>query len=75
MEIQCDYCGEKQRFKYSAANVNSLIAFGWNSYGQKILCPECVRKWYNQNSTYLDGQHNTIKLIDSLAENLSKAAN
>lgn len=42
MQIRCNECGARQAFKYSEMNVNSLIAFGWSSYGGELCCPECV---------------------------------
>lgn len=42
MQIECSNCGSKQRFKYSAANIDSLIAFGWNAYAKKLYCPKCA---------------------------------
>lgn len=68
MTIQCNECGARQRFKYSAGNVNNLIAFGWNSSGVNLFCPECAKLWYQKHSTYLDGELHTIKMIDMLAE-------
>lgn len=44
MQIECSSCGAKQRFKYSAENVNSLIAFGWNSIKHNLYCPKYVEK-------------------------------
>ena len=42
MQIRCNECGATQLFKYSEKNANSLIAFGWSSYGGKLYCPTCV---------------------------------
>lgn len=42
MQIECSNCGAKQRFKYSAANINIIIAVGWNAYANKIYCPNCA---------------------------------
>lgn len=70
MQIQCSNCGARQRFKYSAANVNNLIAFGWNSFGSALYCPKCVETWEERNGTNrpLAGRENTISVIDDWAE-------
>lgn len=69
MQIQCSNCGARQRFKYSATNVNNLIALGWNSYGAVPYCPKCVGTWHDRNGNKeLAGSENTIRVIDSIAE-------
>ncbi len=69
MQIQCSNCGARQCFKYSAANVNSLIALGWNSFGSALYCPKCVETWRDRNGDReLAGRENTIRVIDSIAE-------
>ncbi len=42
MQIECSNCGARQRFKYTTANVNCLLAFGWFNYGDKLYCPKCM---------------------------------
>lgn len=70
MQIECSNCGARQRFKYSAENVNNLIAFGWNSFGNVPYCPKCVETWEERNgkNKTLAGRENTIRVIDSIAE-------
>lgn len=71
MQIQCSNCGAIQRFKYTVANVNNLIAFGWNSCGSALYCPECVKTWEernHENCCRLAGRNNTIRVIDEQAE-------
>lgn len=73
MQITCSNCGARQRFKYSATNVNNLIALGWNSFGSALYCPKCVETWKEQeerNDTGrpLAGSENTISVIDDWAE-------
>lgn len=62
MQITCSNCGARQYFKYTAANVNSLIALGWNSDKTDLLCPKCAE------STGGEGWANTARLIDDWAE-------
>lgn len=62
MQIECSNCGARQRFKYSEANVNSLIAFGWSSYGGKLYCPACVVK----ERGCPDGIGKTIEMIERM---------
>jgi len=69
MQIECSNCGARQRFSYSAANVNSLIAFGWGSFGSALYCPECTATWHIRNKTKeLDSKTSTIAVIDEWAE-------
>ena len=68
MQIKCINCGAKQVFKYSAANTNSLIAFGWSSYSGKLYCPMCV---INRKGE-LDGIVATATVIDNFAERQGK---
>ncbi|MBD5112658.1 MAG: hypothetical protein HDT42_09055 [Ruminococcaceae bacterium] len=68
MQIQCNECGATQLFKYSEKNVNSLIAFGWSSYGGKLYCPECVEKTDDATGLVFLGAENTRAVIDSIAE-------
>lgn len=68
MQIQCSNCGARQRFKYSAANVNSLIALGWDSLGDALYCPKCVETWSERNGDReLYGKENTVQVIDRFA--------
>ncbi|MDE7398947.1 MAG: hypothetical protein K2N06_05400 [Oscillospiraceae bacterium] len=64
MQIRCINCGAIQRFKYSEANVNSLIAFGWSSYGGELYCPECVEKTNDVTGLVFLGAENTRAVID-----------
>lgn len=64
MQIECSNCGARQRFKYSTANANSLLAFGWSSYGRDLYCPACV---VNQKGEP-DGIAATVRVIDKWAE-------
>lgn len=66
MQIRCNKCGATQLFKYSEKNVNSLIAFGWSSYGGKLYCPVCVVNRKGEP----DGIAATAAVIDSIAERL-----
>lgn len=69
MDIGCSNCGVNRAFKYSATNVNKLIALGWNSYGAVLYCPKCVETWRDRNGDReLAGRENTIRVIDSIAE-------
>lgn len=74
MQIECSNCGARQRFKYSAANVNNLIAFGWNSFGSELYCPKCSDEWkkrYGEKETIyrpMAGRDKTVELIDKFAE-------
>lgn len=60
MQIECSNCGARQRFKYSTANVNSLLAFGWSSYDGVLYCPACVIK----ERGCPDGIGKTIEVIE-----------
>ena len=53
-QIECSNCGAQQRFKYSEKEVNSLIAFGWFSYGNKLYCPECMANPVKHFEAYLE---------------------
>lgn len=70
MQIQCNKCGAIQRFKYSCANVDSLIAFGWNSFGERFYCPECVAglNGYATAAKLFKGAENTRGLIAEMAD-------
>lgn len=69
MYIQCSNCGARQDFKYSATNVNSLVASGWNSCGSALYCPQCVETWRERNGDRpLSGRENTIRVIGEWVE-------
>ena len=58
MQIRCNECGAT----HSEKNVNSLIAFGWSSYGGKLYCPECVKKTDDVTGLVFLGAENTGRL-------------
>ncbi|MBD5112113.1 MAG: hypothetical protein HDT42_06190 [Ruminococcaceae bacterium] len=68
MQIRCNECGATQLFKYSEMNVNSLIAFGWSSYGGKLYYPECVEKTDDVTGLVFLGAENTRAVIDLIWE-------
>lgn len=70
LTIMCSSCGKKERFGYSAENVNGAVKRGWNSFGGALYCPECSATWEERNGAdrKMSGAENTVRLMDEFFE-------
>lgn len=66
--ITCSCCGNSQTIGYTATDVNKTVKDGWNSFGDALYCPDCVKTWEERNGKNkpLWGKIHTIKKIDDL---------
>lgn len=68
VRLICSCCGAGKTVDYTVTDILKAVNEGWDSFGDALYCPDCVKTWEERNgkNKKLWGKEHTIKEIDEM---------